>query len=437
MLLDPIALDQTLSRIADDVYDWEGALREAPEEAIDPFPLHRSKLTRTHFRELCELPEDDPLRLSFLRWTYALMERRINAAWLTRAATQRHADLHPVAGGGNGKATLHDMVTNLLSSPPQRAAWWKVLSQHGAGLSQTEATLWLRRQAIARELDLESPDEFELPNSDVVELARAALDECLPLLEEYSGSIEAWLESSLGQDKASAFPARLNEAQLSDWFREERLLEDLRLRSWTLPQRLGPASFLRALDELGREFCHAAAPTTQPFVIAHDPYRLSDWSHGACFASLLLNPSFVERHLQLPPKNQRETLRGLAVAALLEWARRALKVCLRPVALRSAAQTTEAYRDGMHHAFGLEVAGELTHVVLPLSPADPQAFAGMALGFSRAQELTEQHDDDWFRNPRAVEQLRSEAQIPPATQVDAETLKSAHAALRQSLAALL
>jgi hypothetical protein len=41
------------------------------------------------------------------------------------------------------------------------------------------------------------------------------------------------------------------------------------------------------------------------------------------------------------------------------------------------------------------------------------------------RRLSDAHDEDWFRNPRAIEQLRAEAMQPPATNVDADTLERA------------
>jgi hypothetical protein len=34
--------------------------------------------------------------------------------------------------------------------------------------------------------------------------------------------------------------------------------------------------------------------------------------------------------------------------------------------------------------------------------------------------MTDLHDEDWFRNPRAIEQWRAEARLPPETTVPRE-----------------
>ncbi len=436
MMFDPIALDREIARIARDAHDWHEALAEEPEEAHDPFVRHRPKLTRTQFSELAEVPEDDPLRQPFLRWTYALMEQRINAPWYQRAAMLRYGQRYPLPEGG-GDDTLSGVARQLLASSGRRVAWWHQLEEHARELSDAEGRLWRRRQAIAEELELPSPDQFELPTPDIVAVAEGVLLELQPLLDEFTGGLESYVDASLGRDKMSVLPARLNEAQLAHWFREARLLEDLRLRPWNLPGRVGPASFMRALDELGREFCYAAAPTTQPFVIAHDPHRLADWTHGACFASLLLNGAFLERNLDLPRNNQRDLRRNFAIITLLEWARRALKVTLRPLALTSTAAATEAFREEMSRLCGITASEKTTFVFLRLHPTDPQRFAAMSLGFDRANELVGKHDEDWFRNPRAVEQVRSEAQLSPVVHVEADDLRAANSALIQLLSSAL
>jgi hypothetical protein len=64
---------------------------------------------------------------------------------------------------------------------------------------------------------------------------------------------------------------------------------------------------------------------------------------------------------------------------------------------------------------------------------DGQRFAGLLLAPLRARELTESHDEDWFRNPRGVDQLRSEAALPPQCEVSPEELRAGAAALHRTL----
>ena len=67
----------------------------------------------------------------------------------------------------------------------------------------------------------------------------------------------------------------------------------------------------------------------------------------------------------------------------------------------------------------------------------PQRFAGLLLAATQVAELTQEHDADWFRNPRAIEQVRAEASVPPPVRVSPELLARGGAALREWLAGLL
>jgi hypothetical protein len=59
------------------------------------------------------------------------------------------------------------------------------------------------------------------------------------------------------------------------------------------------------------------------------------------------------------------------------------------------------------------------------------------LNAAGSQAFADEHDEDWYRNPRAVEQLRAEASMPPATRTSAEQLEAGVQALAGQLAARL
>jgi hypothetical protein len=59
-----------------------------------------------------------------------------------------------------------------------------------------------------------------------------------------------------------------------------------------------------------------------------------------------------------------------------------------------------------------------------VSPHDAQRFAGWATARERFALLEEAHDEDWYRNPRAIDQLRSEAELSPRTELPTEELRS-------------
>jgi hypothetical protein len=76
-------------------------------------------------------------------------------------------------------------------------------------------------------------------------------------------------------------------------------------------------------------------------------------------------------------------------------------------------------------------------VFIRVRPRDSQHFAGALLAASRHETLLQTHDEDWFRNPRAITELRAELNEPALTPLSAETLSLGAAAARARVEALL
>jgi hypothetical protein len=70
-------------------------------------------------------------------------------------------------------------------------------------------------------------------------------------------------------------------------------------------------------------------------------------------------------------------------------------------------------------------------------PSDPGRFAGLLLASELATRLTESHDEDWYRNPRAVEEIRETARLPAATEAAPEALGRGAKELLRALTAAL
>jgi hypothetical protein len=80
--------------------------------------------------------------------------------------------------------------------------------------------------------------------------------------------------------------------------------------------------------------------------------------------------------------------------------------------------TAQALRDGVraarerHRDIGEAVLGgigpELCGVLPTLRSGDGAALCGSLLSALRRRELIDRYDEDWFRNPRAIAELRHE-----------------------------
>jgi hypothetical protein len=68
---------------------------------------------------------------------------------------------------------------------------------------------------------------------------------------------------------------------------------------------------------------------------------------------------------------------------------------------------------------------------------DAQRLAGLLLAATRARELADEHDEDWFRNPRAIDQLRAETRVVPATTCTPDALQAGVHSLTHALTSQL
>jgi hypothetical protein len=88
-------------------------------------------------------------------------------------------------------------------------------------------------------------------------------------------------------------------------------------------------------------------------------------------------------------------------------------------------------------ALGFELPTEVAGVFIRVRPRDSQRFAGALLASSRHETLVQTHDEDWFRNPRAIAELRAELNEPATTLPTADELAVGSRALVARLQALL
>jgi hypothetical protein len=110
---------------------------------------------------------------------------------------------------------------------------------------------------------------------------------------------------------------------------------------------------------------------------------------------------------------------------LAETRRAALGVLLRAAALGRVGGSAEELPSLSRQALGVTLRPEWAGALVRLHVDTPHRFAGWLLGVERAEILRETHDSDWFRSPRAIEELRAEAGSPAPTAVDPSALEHA------------
>ncbi|HVW25367.1 MAG TPA: hypothetical protein VHC69_08350 [Polyangiaceae bacterium] len=412
--IDPLRLDREIARAAAAVRRWRRRLRSGGGLDDDPFVGARVVASRRAFGAVRELPDYDPLRAPLTAWIYRLTEQRVNAAALVGiAVAERHTE-HVVNEPERAKLSLASMLERALSEPPRRAAWLTSFARSAAPLGEAVSILWERRQEIASRMGLAGPDLIESPGDSIVSQASKWLDRTADLLEGPSRMTLADLvDGALGERAREGWPRALSPWTILDWFRGSDLFRDVDIDPGELPRPFAPASYLRALGRVGAAWVDATAPSSQPFVIANDPYGLRRRTFGALFAALPWSAPFARRALGLSGARIAEHRRALGVTVLIASRAAALRVLLRAPALAGRRALREAFEENAARAFRVALSPALAGAVFRLHADDPQRFAGTLLAGGAHRQLVERHEEDWYRNPRAIEQLRDEARLSP------------------------
>lgn len=414
--LDPLRLDRKLREARAVWVQWRRALRSGHGYEFEPLLAYRAVSGRTLFQRLRDLGDRDPLAPALARWVYRLAEQRINAEALSALEFERRGRTHVIEAPEHAQSSLSEMLERALTEAPRRAAWLEAFMTRAETLAAYGAVLWERRAEIARRMGIESPDTLELCNPDIASVAAQWLSETRDMADAFRRSTPSgYVELSLGHDFDKGWPSRLGLRQLAESFRDTRLFDGLRLVTGDFPEAVAGSSFLRGLLRLGAAWAEAAAPPHQPFVIAHDAYGLRERTAGALFAGLGLSPSFSRKALGFSVAQARERTRAVARVVLLFTRAGALRVSLRAPALLGRSTLTEAFENGVAETFGFGLRGALAGSLFRLEVDDAQRFAGLLLAAAETERLVNQHDEDWFRNPRSVDQLRSEAELSPET----------------------
>jgi len=435
--LELIQLDAHISRAASSWVRWRHQLRSGAgldAEPFAPFPF----VSRLGFEHLRARPESDPLRAPALRWLYRLVDDKACRELIAGAERAYRHETFALDAPERGHFTPAGLLTRTLGDAPRRRVWAEQWLRHSTEHAARVRELWERRQDVARRLGLDGPNDLALPCPDTADVARAWLETTRDAAgEQRRSDLAGVIEVSLGLEASTGWPARLSARTLGALFGETRLLEGYPLSLGPLPAAVAPASFLRGLARLGAALSDAGAPRHQPFVLAHDPFGLRRFTFGALLAALPLSRPFSRRVLGLGSARLTDHERALARVVLLESRRAALRVILRELALRSGAELTQAFEALTEEVLGVPLPRALAGSLVRLHADDAQRFAGLLLAATRIEQLTEEHDEDWYRNPRATEALRADLARPPDCRVTREALDDGARSLSRALASRL
>jgi len=431
---DPLRLDRAIAELSRAVRHWRRRLRHGEGLDGDPFIVEPLVATRSAFVVVSEFPESDPLKHPLLRAIYRLAEQRINLRVLVAIAAERHHVPHVVSDPERVRSSLHDLLGRALGEPKRREAWLESYVASAASLSEAVVLLWERRAEVAVRMGASSLDAIEGAGPDVAPAASQWLDRTNDMFADLApATLGGLVDLALASDANEGFPRHLSPSTILDLFRDGDLFRSLSLDVGELPTPYGAASFLRALGDVGAAWTDATAPRDQPYVIAHDPYGLRRRTTGALFASLFGNDRFAKRSLGIDSSRLAKHRRAIAAAELIESRKAALRVVLKPAALAGRRTFREAFEAEVHRAFGLRVPPDRAGALFGLHVDDAQRFAAIVLASRQNEVMRETHDDDWYRNPRAIEQLRDESRRSPVPVTSADALAAGSDALYASL----
>jgi len=427
---DPFALDRSLAAYARLARRFRVALVEgtAEDHAFEVLPPGFSK---ERVRELAS-DRADPFEKAAARWmARLLLEHGVMRA--RRAAADAYLrDPRPLDGPERGALPLAEVFERVLLDAPRRAAWLGALAAHGGEVGA-------RRLALLEELAVKARDLGAEP-ALAAEPARVVRDTSAQLVGSTRDAVtelgvrdfEAWVALGLGTDATGDWPANLGARRLGEWFREGRWLDGLSPELGTLPRMLGSSSGLRALSRFGQAFHDAGASPRRPFALSRDAYGLRSERYGALFALLPFHASFAERRLGVGRGRFSEYRRALVRVLLLGTYSEVARAELSFAAAEGAAAYRRSFSEQLPELLGFELPPRLAGVVFTDERA-PRRLAAVfeAVSFDRA--LTERHDEDWFRNPRALEELRAELESPPELEPDPAAVERGGRLLSETL----
>jgi hypothetical protein len=235
----------------------------------------------------------------------------------------------------------------------------------------------------------------------------------------------AVIQGAMARDAGEGWPARLTPRWLRDVLPDAFAGPPVAVPA--LPPPLGAASFARALRSLGHAIALTPPSSSTPFALARRPAFAAAHRLGFLLAALPSDPAFQARALGLSRRLAAAQARTLAQSALFEVRLLAARLLLgddvRPA-------PPDRFEELGARLFGRALDPRLRGAWPAAREDEPAIFLAL-LQTPRAYEaLRHRHDADWFRNPRAWQELRSAP--PDAATVDEKELAAAPGELQQS-----
>jgi hypothetical protein len=440
--IDLPVLDHDVRRAALRAEQLRGLLAKGSDAArekarsFDVWDGVRHTATMATYRALVELEPtraDVPLRDALLRWVHELLQVRVGQDLAIEDADALHAiDPRLTAGraaeaktaiaaaqaSGSGAAepgaltpTYRDAFAAIVTAgdDARAAAALDLAGELAAPVAAVRKERRARRFEAARRLGLAHPSALAT-KTDVAAAARSFLDASEPLAVELFKTARKrtegpWRPSSaiqqaLAREANDGWPAHLSARWLDDVF---KALAPRGVDPGPLREPLGGASFLRAATAWGFAWRSTGAPRSMPFGLARDPYPASAFRFGFALASVVADPAFQRRALDLPARLATAQSRILRASMFLSSRTIAARALL--AADESLSVTT--FEEITSRVFGAPLPSAMRDAWPEPQVAEPARALGLLGTRAFVRDLVERYDEDWFRNPKAGTHLVS------------------------------
>ena len=429
--LEPLSFDRAL-RDATRELERRKKTGETSAGALPEFLLDEETL---HW--LRESRGKDPLAAPLELWLLRLREQVEFSELRAELSRAHRSEPHPIVEPEQARRTLSELLRLSLARPRERAAYLRGYFASSATVAELVLRGWAERQLVA-ERGRAPLASFEEASEATAKVARDFLESSRSAFETLQIREPAQLVSTLlAEAAAEGWPARLSQRTTLDLLGDPAWFHGLRVRPFAVPEARGAGSFLLALCHAGRALSDAASALRSPFVLATDVFDLQRDTLGALLGTLPLSPAFATRRLGLGPSRVRDQQRALARALLADLRVAAFRVLLRELLCSGKARLRSELPELSDRALGFELPDYAAGAFIRVRPRDSQRFTGALLAASRHETLLQTHDDDWFRNPRAIAELRAELNEPLPSSLSAETLTAGAGTALARIEALL
>jgi hypothetical protein len=415
---------------------------------VDPFARLRWVSTRGTYEALASR-KGDPAAPYLAAWSFAFAQARVNREIEVAAALARHREIVRLAISRpeviSVRAAVHRLVAESVGERREAIAGAVAASAGDAAGKARE--LWSRRAEVAYRLGTDDADGPLSPLSEgasslsaVAERALVSTDAIFAQVSRAAGS--SWasvLGLGTARDDDLPWPRVLSVSSIAELFRGESgwlAVHDLALGD--MPTPVAGSSFTRALARFGARWADAAASREVALPLASVPHGLARFRIGALVAGLLANEAFLGKTLGFSRTEAERARRSQARIALVAFRLSAARVLVRRAAYAGDSHATaEVAREAFGRALGRDYPPELALVLPVLRARDPARLLAFGEGARLGIDLVARHDDDWFRNPRAVFDLRDRlGRSPPLALAEQDALAGVDAISRE-LTALL